>query len=132
MIDPNKLNTIFIDCLFKDEEIIDGKPCISPINVNGIISNVGFHSERLESHRAEIKEMLDNLPIEFQPSSKGGGGGMTFLNMCVDKNGIQWGEHRNMEQLCILSIGLNLGCFPLPKNMWNILPGGVPYFSIKE
>jgi hypothetical protein len=131
MIDTKRLEDIFLDCLFRDEEIVDGKPTSDPIIVDGITMNVGFHKERLISYKDELKKMLDALPTEFQPTSKEGGGGWSFLNMCNTKDGYQWGEHRNMEQLCLLTIGNDLGCFPLPKDMWNVLPGGMPYFCIK-
>jgi hypothetical protein len=131
MIDAKKLNAIFIDCLFNMTELVNGEPTIPQIIVNGIFSNFVFHPDRLKSHTTEIKEMLNNLPLNFQPSSKRGGGGMSILNMCNDKNDVQWGEHENVEQLCVLSIGLDLACFP-PKSMWNALPGGLPYFCIKE
>src|SRR4030042_2298665 len=81
MIDPERVNAIFMDCLFKE-----GEDTSKPIKVEGIVRNIGFHPERLESHKAEIAAMLDELPDEFKES---GGGGMSFLNACNDKHGNQ-------------------------------------------
>jgi len=130
MIDVEKLHTMFLDCLFRDKEVVDGKPTTDPILVHGIVQNVGFHKERLTSHKDDVISMLDQLPDDFQPQK---GGGMSFLNMCMDKNGEQWtGEHRTMEHLCMLSIALGLADWGMPREMWAIMPGGMPYFCIKK
>ena len=117
----------FHDCLYKDEEPQDGH-----IKVEGIMSNFGLHPERLESHREEVKAWLMELPMNFHPANQGGGGGWTVLNMVMTKDDVQWAEHRNMEQLCVLAIGLGIGEFQLPREMWSMLPGSMPYFTIKE
>ena len=129
MIDAKRITEIVKDCLFRDDEVIDGKPTTDPVLVSGVVIRIGFHKERLESHREEVKAMLSELPLDFQPN---GGGGSSFLNMCMDKFGNQWGEHRNMDELCALAIGLGLGGFPMGREFWSALPGGVPYFSIVE
>ncbi len=67
------------------------------------------------------------MPEEFHENNPSGG--WTFLNLCNDKNGNQWGEHRNMEELVCLSIALNMGKYLMPKVLWGSLPGGMPYIS---
>jgi hypothetical protein len=129
MIDIKKLNEMFLDSLFRDKEVVEGKPTTDPVLVIGIVQKVGFHKERLNSHKQEVIDLLDQLPDDFQPEK---GGGTSFLNMCVDKDGAQWGEHRNMEQLCMMAIGLGLADWCMPREMWNVLPGGMPYFGIKK
>jgi len=123
-----KVEEIFVDCLFKDHEIIEGKPVVEPVVANGISQNFGFHPERLDKHKNEIIELLQELPTTFFQS---GGGGWSFLNACNDKNGHQWGEHRNIEQLFCLGIGLNLVEYLFLRPMWPALPGGMPYVVIK-
>jgi hypothetical protein len=59
-------------------------------------------------------------------------GGATFLNACVDKNGTQWGEHRNIDQLLCLGIAIGKVSFPMPKEMWSMLPGGMPFVQYKD
>lgn len=118
---------VFLDCLFRDDELVDGKPEIEPIKAEGIIQNLGFHPVRLHDHKKRIIELLMELPQEF---FQNGGGGWSFLNACIDKQGNHWGEHRNIEQLFCLGIGLDLVKFTLPRDMWNVLPGGMPYVTI--
>lgn len=118
---------VFIDCLFKDTEIVKGKPVVEPIKVEGITSNFGFHPERLKGHKKQIAELLWELPFEF---FKGRGGSWSFLNACMDKHGNQWGEHRNIEQLFCLGIGLNMAKYVFPRKMWPVFPGGLPYVTI--
>ncbi len=117
-----RVETVFLDCLFRDDE-----DTAAAVKVKGIMQNFGFHPDRLKEHEEEIYAMLKQLPDEFQ---KDGGGGMTFLNACVDKNGIQWGEHRNMEQLFTLGIAIKKAIFPVPRALWSALPGGMPYVGV--
>lgn len=123
MIDPERVNAIFMDCLFKE-----GEDTSKHIKAEGITMNVGFHPERLESHRTEIADMLDELPDEFKES---GGGGMSFLNACNDKHGNQWTSlHQRMEQLFQLGIGVGKVKCLMPREMWSVLPGGMPYYAV--
>lgn len=127
LIDAARLHEVFTDCLFRADELLDGKPSVEPVVVEAVMHNFGFHPARLESHRAEIKDMLDGLPEPFMPDS---GGGWSFLQAAADRNGVQWGEHVNMEQLFALGIGLGMAKWLLPRDMWGVLPGGMPYVSV--
>ena len=113
---------VFRDCLFKDDE-----DTAQAVIAEGIMSKFGFHPERLAAHTGDIRSMLDCLSDDFQVS---GGGGMSFLNACMTKDDNQWGEHQNMEQLLALGIAIGYARILLPRNMWSVLPGGVPYFSV--
>ena len=117
------VNAVFMDCLFRD-----GEDTSKYVKAEGIVRNVGFHPERLESHKAEIVAMLDELPEQFQEKS---GDGWSFLNACMDKHGNQWtGFHRTMEQLFQLGIAIGKVKSLLPRKMWSALPGGMPYYVI--
>ena len=123
MINPERVNEIFMNCLFEDKEDVSNH-----IKVNGITSNVGFHHDRLESHKTEIMAMLDKLSDHFKKSV---GGGMSFLNACNDKHGNQWtGVHQRMEQLFQLGIGINKVECQFPRELWKVLLGGMPYYVI--
>ncbi len=123
-IDPQKVEEIFIDCLFRD-----GEDTSNYVVAEGITCNVGFNPVRLESHRDEIEELLAGLPDEYRES---GGGGWSFLNACNDRHGNQWtGLHQRMEQLFQLGIAIDKVEYQLPRELWNALPGGVPYLVIK-
>lgn len=124
------VNKTFMNCLFEDEEIKgkDDKDIIY-VPVKGIMTNIGFHPERLESHREEVKELLSQLP---EPFFKSKGGGWSFLNMPMNNKNEQWGEQRNAEQLLLLGMGLGLAEIQLPRELWSTLPGGVPYLCIND
>jgi len=123
MIDSQRVEEIFKDCLFKEGENTE-----KHIKAEGITSTVGFHPERLENHKQEIITMLGELPDAFH---EGKGGGWSFLNACQDKNGRQWTDlHQRMEQLFQLGIGLGKAKFQMPREMWKVLPGGMPYICI--
>ena len=125
VLNPEKVNAIFLDCLFRD-----GEDTTNHVAVEGVVRNIGFHPERLESHRAEIETMLAELPDEFKED---GGGGMSFLQACNDKHGNQWtGFHQRMEQLFQLGGGIGKVKSLVPREMWPSLPGGMPYYVITK
>ena len=110
----------FMDCLFKE-----GEDTTNHKKVEGIYCTFGFHPQRLEEKRELVTALLAELPTEFKE-------GWTFLNFCTTKNGEQWtGEHRVCEQLIVMAIGLDLMSYCFPREMWAVLPGGVPYVIIK-
>lgn len=113
MIDPERVEKIFFECLGKDTS---GER----IEVDGIIGNYGLRKDVLEKYKDEIYEMLLELPIEFQIR---GGGGWSFLNMCNDKNGEQWtGFHQRMEQLLCLGIGIGKVQYLMQKSCGIYFP----------
>ena len=123
VLDPERVKAVFMDCLFKE-----GEDTSKYVKAEGITNNVGFHPERLESHKTEIEEMLDELPDKFK---KSGGGGSSFLNACNDKHGNQWtGLHQRMEQLFQLGVGIGKVQNQMSREMWSVLPGGMPYYVI--
>jgi hypothetical protein len=125
VLDPERVEAIFKDCLFKE-----GEPTEPRVEVEGIVNRFGFHPERVEQHSEEIGALLAELPDEFKQSS---GGGWTFLNACNDRHGNQWtGLHQRMEQLFALGMATDRVACQLPREMWAVLPGGVPYYIVKD
>lgn len=123
ILTSEKVEKIFLDCLFKD-----GEDMSNYIEAAGITNSVGFHPGRIDSHKKEIEAMLSELPNEFKAS---GGGGMSFLNACNDKHGNQWADlHVHMEQLFQLGIAIGKAKCLLPRELWQALPGGMPYYVI--
>lgn len=118
----NNVHETFIACLFGD-----GEPTESAVIVEGICGKFGFDPVRLEKHKQAIGEMLSMLPDGFKVNK---GGGMSFLNACVTADGTHWGEHRSMEQLFALGLATGHATLCLPRQMWEALPGGMPYYSI--
>ena len=119
------VHNVFMDCLFKD-----GEDTSEHIVAEGIVQSVGLHPGRVEGHRQEIHDMLSELPDIFKSS---GGGGYSFLNACLDKNDNLWtGLHQTAEQLVQLGIAIGEVEYITPRVMWDVLPGKVPYFIVKQ
>ena len=118
------------DCLLTPEEAegVDAENLpdwIAP--AQGVLRSFGLHRERLEAHREDVKSMLEQLPDNFR---KDGGGGWSFLNLCQRKDGSQWADlHQTMEALVAVGNALGYVEFPAPKEMWPMLPGGMPYIA---
>ena len=128
----NIVEEVFMDCLFKPGEIEGGKPKngIEPVVAKGLKLTVGFHPERLEAHKDEIMQMLMELPENFR---EGSGSGWTFLNACNDRHGNFWtGDHKTMDELVMLGLGIGRVKYCTPREMWDAFPGGVPYFMITK
>ena len=123
---PQNVDKLITSALYTEEEIpADGKPPENAVIVEGMVRKFGFHPERLEKTRKDVQAMLGQLPDEFRE-------GWSFLNMCNTKDGDLWtGDHAKMEALVALAIGLGIGSYPFPREMWPILPGGVPYVVFK-
>jgi len=61
-----------------------------------------------------------------------GEGGWTFLNACQDKHGRLWtGLHQTVEKLFLLGMATGKAKCLLPREVWPMLPGGLPYFAIE-
>jgi len=125
ILTPEKVENIFMDCFFKENENKE-----NPIIVEGITGKFGFHPQRIENNKKEIYKLLMELPEKFR---KNVGGGWSFLNACIDKNGSQWtGEHKIMEQLFCLGIAIGAAEWLTPRSMWDVFPGAMPYCAILE
>lgn len=131
MIDANKVEEVFKDCLFTGNEVgKDGKPKGEMIQIEGIVTKYGFHPRRIKKHKNKIIGFLDELPTQFH---KYHGDGWSFLNLCNTKDGKQWtGMQLRMEQLICLGMAIGKVKYCLPKEMWSALPGGVPYIMIED
>lgn len=119
------VDKIIRECLFKQDEntanFIDG---------SAVMWKIGYHPERLKSNEENIKSMLSCLPDDFMKSK---GGGMTFLNACMDRNGKQWADlHETVDKLVSLGIASGQMSFCLPREMWDVMPGGMPYIVVNQ
>lgn len=114
-----RVNAIMHDSLHRDDESTD-----AGVRADGIMRNFCFHPGRLESHRGEVIDILRKMPEAFFSH---GGGGWSFLNLCMTKDGEHWAEHPTMEALCVLAFALKLGRWVMPKDFWVAMPGGMPY-----
>ena len=123
------VNAVATNCLFKAGELPEGAktPPEGAVIVDGIISRYAFHPERLEKNRRNVASMLNDLESSFRTD---GGGGMSFLSACMTRDGEHWGEHPTMGMLFALGMGLGMVSYTMPRDMWPILPGGVPYLTV--
>lgn len=118
------VETVLRDCLFEK----DPSDLTKAIIAEGIVNKFGFDPERVQRHEEDILSMLRQLPKEFL---KSGGGGMSFLNACNRTDGVQWtGLHRRMDELFCLGMAIKKVQYCLPRNMWSVFPGGMPYLTV--
>ena len=132
MIDPQEVAEAFeISCW---SERLDGVPGTlddlpeGSTHVEGVAGQYLFNEKRLERYRSEIIKWLNDLPDNFH---KDKGGGWSFLNACNTRDGDLWtGFHERMDQLFAMAFGLKLAQFLMPRNMWMMFPGGMPYIVV--
>jgi len=125
----NNVRTIFKKCLFsKDELTKEGLPDSPMIKVEAVSEIYGFRKESVDSVKDDIIELLMQLNEIF---FKDIGGGDSFLNAVKNDRGLNWTKSQTDVEL-LLALGLAIGAitYSLPRNMWYILPGGLPYFTI--
>lgn len=119
----------FMKCLYTEEEVEDpSKAPEGAIISEGITLNVGFHPGRIAENKQLIIDMLNELPGKFFMNK---GGGYTFTGMNVDRNGNCWANTEStMQELVLLgqAVGAVLCC--APREIWDVLPGGLPYYVI--
>lgn len=120
-IDPEQVIQMFGFCSIQcDDELM--------VKVEGTQHIELLSISLLQENSCVIMHWLNLLPRQFH---KQGGGGWSFINACNLENGIQWTSfHHIMDQLFILGIGLGVVKCLVPKEMWHILPGGMPYYVI--
>ena len=125
MIDAEQVQKAFLDCQVKEP---DGNDELAVIHIKGTYRNFALSGERLMSHREQVREWLASMPAEFHLSK---GGGWSFLNACQTADDIQWTSfHERVEQLVVLGIALGFVSWPIPRDVWYLLPGSMPYFAI--
>lgn len=122
-----KLTPQAVDALLNACRAKEGDPGV-PVKVEGVVRSLAFNPARISKHTAQISELLAELPDEFL---LGKGGGWSFLNACNDRQGNLWtGEHRTMESLFCLGIAAGKAKWLMPRDMWDVLPGGMPYVVV--
>lgn len=115
-INPTRVEAILKECLGDETNPVEG-----------FVHTYGLSAAKVSNHRAEIIGMLEQLPTEFFDN---GGGGWTALNLCQTADGDLWtGMQMVTEQLFCLAKALGLASCLMPKDMWDMFPGGMPYVS---
>src|SRR4051812_32200227 len=123
MLTSQAVDEMMTKCLFTDDEEMG-----SAVKVEGIVNRYAFHPTRIMQNADAIGEMLAESPDEFQASK---GGGWSFLNACMDRHGTQWtGLHQQQERVFALGIAAGKARWLMPREMWKVLPGGMPYVTV--
>ena len=124
-LSASEVNRIFKECLSVSSSSQSSTVTIA----QGVLYRASFDTEKLKNYETSMREILNELPDDFQ---KNKGGGMSFLNMCMDKHGNYWtGSHATMDALVMLGNAIGAVSFNLPPQFWPILPGGMPYVVVK-
>jgi hypothetical protein len=139
------VNNLMTKCLFTADEAPDftsarigytiglSTPPADSIVVEGVVNTFAFHPGRIAENTPDIAALLALLPAPFKADGPDSGGGWSFLNACVTKDGVQWTDlHRTVEALVVLGIAAGKVAWMLPRKIWSALPGGMPYFVVKD
>ncbi len=122
----DRVNTLFRECL----ATVKAGENISQIH--GVKAIYAIDLAKVATHKSEIGQMLLQMDDSFMIGT-GKGGGWSFLNACVDRCGRQWTDlHSTVEELVVLGMGAGMAFYTMGREMWDVLPGGLPYFSIRE
>ena len=118
---PQAVDQILDYCL-----ALPGEPREGQLHIEGVAADYLFNADRIAERRAGIAALLAELPIAFTEL-----GGDSFLNACDDRAGRQWtGLHRDVEHLACLGAAAGEVVWLAPRDMWECLPGGMPYFAV--
>lgn len=128
MINYEQVRNIMCDCLFAEMPADDTK-CIGIPSVTRLFA---LNPSKVELHRSEIFTILRELPLEFWDQKSGGKDGYTFMSLPFDRDGNQWGEQVNADELMTLGLATGYMRYMFPIEMWTMLPGKVPYLIISE
>ena len=123
MISATRVHEIFLDCLHRQTPE-DSDPCIGIYDVKHVI---GFVPSKIEEHREEIYQILQELPDPFFEDI---GGGYSFMQLPFTKTGEQWGEQTNGNELMGLGLATGYMQYMFSIQMWSALPGRVPYIIL--
>ena len=115
-------------CLYHDDETdADGHPKKDqpePLQVEGAVSRFGFHPGRIKAQEDRIRELLGELSPEFAD-------GHSLMVACNDKDGRQWTSYQlTVDELFCLGMAIGAVEFCAPREMWPMLPHGMPYLRI--
>lgn len=128
------VRNVIIDCLWTKEEVDGISEEIltnASIEAEGITRTFYFNPEKIQLHKKDIRDFCESLPEEFMQNSDAGG--HSFLNACMTRDGKQWGEQRSVENLLCLGLASGDIVFLIKeRKLWQLLPGGVPYFYVTQ
>lgn len=121
-LSSQNVDSLFRTLLFEQEELSpNGNPPDDAILVDGVRMRVGFHKGRTLEHKEDIVSLLDQLTPDLKD-------GVSLLSLCQDRDGRLWGQHRDVDLLMMLGMAVDCIVYCAPRDMWEKLPGGLPYY----
>lgn len=124
----SRIRDLVTEMLYTSEEL-QGLPLDKPpegsVCIVGIIHDYAFQPDRVVANREKVIALIREICTDEFLKSKGGG--WSFLNLCMTRDGRHWGEHYNCEQLYAIAAANGLAGYTLPQKMWSMFPGGMPY-----
>lgn len=101
------VNELFLDCLFSEDEIVNGKPTspITTIKTNDVNAprkfSVGFSTDRLNKNKAKVIALIDLLP-ELE-------GCVDLESLKYDKESNEWcNDTKILDQLMMMGMACNV------------------------
>lgn len=128
MTPAERVKNTFYDCMFKTaEEANEHVEKGTIVTSKGMRVIVAFHPERLKGHEEGILALMNE--VVHDKFYRDGGGGMSFLDLCVDKNGNQWTDlHQTMDQFFQLAQAIgHAGFCTQDPGLISLMPGGMPF-----
>lgn len=120
-----KVNDLMLACLINKPEFDANDP--DAVVVEGLTAKFVFSREALETARGEYLQLAqEHLDDKFKKSI---GEGYSFLGLPFNKRGEQVCEHPTAQGFLVLGLGMGVAEYCLPKELWVVLPGGVPYVA---
>lgn len=121
-LNESEVNRLFNACLCHDE--LKNLNDHDIIHVEGIHHSANLRTKRIEENYDDITLYLSQLPDKFKK-------GWTFLEFGVNKKGDKWTSHfETAEKLLLLGIAAGRVEYINTRNVWEILPSGLPYVKI--
>lgn len=118
-----------VEAIFLDSLATSIDPPSSIIVADGVTRSVRFQGERLYAHVSDIELMLSHVSSFFYDDR---GGGHTYLELGLLRDGSRWGTRRDADRLFTLGLALNLIAYARPDRAeWSLFPEGIPYVRIK-
>jgi len=114
------VENVLVSCLFNK-----GEDSSNAVMIEGVCGKFGFNPKHLNEQEENIISMLEQLPKQFIND------GWSFLMACQREDGVHWGEHRDIDNLLCLGIAVGRASILLPRDMWKLFPGGLPYFVVR-
>lgn len=124
--EPMQLTSENVEAVFKDCLAESAERATQVIR--GVVIQACFNRDKVTANRDNILSMLSCLPHEFHAV---GGGGWSFLNLCVTADGTWWTDlHQMCDKLLTLGIAICAVKFVFQRGLWQCFPGGMPYVVV--